>query len=124
VERSQHDFLEKYPADSPPKVDAYLDTVVSYGYIAAGIGSTPYHPIVYITARLVRATDSTVLMQDAISYNPVGPYAHNSQSVTIPPDPNYQFSNFDALAADPDKAVQGMQTALTQSAKTFGELLK
>lgn len=124
ADRSKHDFLEKYPADQEPKVDAYLDLVISYGYIAAGVGKAPYRPIVYLTARLVRASDASVLMQDAVSYNPVGPFGKNSQSITLPPDPTYQFADFDTLAADPNKAAKGMETALGLSSRTFGQLLK
>lgn len=124
ADRSKHSFLEKYPVDQEPKVDAYLDVVINYGYIAAGIGAAPYRPMVYLTARLVRASDATVLMQDAVSYNPVGPYGQNSESITLPPDPTYQFTNFDALAADPNKATKGMETALGLSSRTFGQLLK
>ena len=46
-QRQGSDFAGSYPVGSEPKVDAYLDLVVTgYGYIAAGIGnSTPYRPI-------------------------------------------------------------------------------
>lgn len=125
VERTGKEFLQSYPPPgSEPKVDAYLDLVVSYGYIAAGIGSTPYRPNVYVTARLIRASDSAVLMQDAVSYNPVGPYAANSKAVSIPPDPNFQFSNFDSLVGNPGLAVKGMQTSIVQSTKIIGQRLQ
>lgn len=124
VERTEQDFLKKYPSESEPKVDAYLDIVLSYGYVAAGIGSTPYRPIVYVTTRLVRASDSSVLMQDAVAYNRVGPYGANSKAVTIPPDQAYSFSNFEKLVSDPTTAVQGMQVAISQSVKPIGQMLK
>jgi hypothetical protein len=123
-ERPKKDFLEKYPADQEPKVDAYLDLVVNYGYMSAGIGATPYRPTVFAGARLVKASDSSVLMKDLVIYNPVGPYGGNKQAVTIAPDPAYSFSTFDKLVADPATAVKGMQTALQQSVKTVGQLLK
>ncbi len=125
AERAGKEFLASYPAtESEPKIDAYLDLVVSYGYVAAGIGSTPYRPNVYVTARLVRASDAHVLMQEAVSYNPVGPYAKNSKSVTIQPDPAFQFANFDALVGNPETAVKGLQTSLVSSIKPIGESLK
>lgn len=124
VERPSQDFLKTYPPENEPKVDAYLDLVLSYGYVAAGIGSTPYRPVVYVTARLVRASDASVLMQDAVSYNRVGPYAANSKALTIPPDPAYSFANFDRLVGDPATAVQGMEISITQSVKPIGQLLK
>ncbi len=122
--RSKQDFLEKYPADQEPKVDAYLDLVVNYGYISAGIGATPYRPTVFANARLVKASDSSVLMKDLVIYNPVGPYGANQEAVTIPPDPTYSFSTFDELVRDPAAAVKGMQVALQESVKTVGQLLK
>jgi hypothetical protein len=124
VQRTKHGFEDKYPVESEPKVDAYLDLVVSYGYITAGVGSTPYRPIVYMTARLVRATDATVLMQDAVSYNAIGPYGANKKAITLAPDPTYQFPNFDKLVGDPATAVKGMQVSLERSASTLGQLLK
>jgi hypothetical protein len=123
-ERPKTSFLEKYPSDQEPKVDAWLDLVINYGYIAAGIGSTPYRPTAYTSARLVRASDSAVLMQDLVIYNPVGPYGANQQAVTIAPDPAYQFADFTALAGDPALAVKGMQASLQESTKTVGQLLK
>lgn len=124
TERPSQEFLKTYPTEIEPKVDAYLDLVLSYGYIAAGIGATPYRPSVYVTARLVRASDASVLMQDAVAYNRVGPYGANSKALTIPPDPAYSFSNFDKLVGDPTTAVQGMQVAISQSVKPIGQLLK
>jgi hypothetical protein len=122
--RPKQDFLEKYPTDQEPKVDAYLDVVVNYGYISAGIGATPYRPTVFASARLVKASDSSVLMKDLVIYNPVGPYGVNQQAVTIPPDPAYSFPTIDKLVADPGTAVKGMQLALQESVKTVGQLLK
>ena len=80
-------FLASYPpgaADQP--IDAYLDLIVgAYGYIAAGLqDSAPYRPIFIVSARLTRARDKTVLMQDAVVYNPLNP---NDRVVTIAPMP-------------------------------------
>lgn len=124
----QAEFATRYPTDAEPKVDAYLDLVtVGYGYVAAGIGSsTPYRPQFGIRVRLVRARDSAVLMQDVIVYNLInqnggGPY---SKAVTIAPDPNYQFKDFDTLIAQPEGAVNGLRVAINQSADTVSQLLK
>jgi hypothetical protein len=124
----QAEFATRYPTETEPKVDAYLDLVtLGYGYIAAGIGSnTPYRPQVGIRARLVRARDSAVLMQDAIIYNQVGNQAgsFSGKSVTIAPDPSYQFKDFDALIGQPESEVNGLRLALNQSAETVGQLLQ
>ncbi len=123
-QHDQAEFASHYPTDKEPKVDAYLDLVtMGYGYIAAGIGgNTPYRPQVGIRARLVRARDSAILMQDEVIYNQVGP--SSGKAVTIAPDPSYQFRDFDALIAQPEGAVNGLRVAIDQSAETVGLLLK
>jgi len=121
--RSGNDLLKVYPKGGQPGVDAYLDLAVfSYGYVAAGIGdSTPYRPFLTASCRLVRASDSAVLMEDTIAYNPVGPV---QKAVTLSPDPNFSFKDFDTLTADPGVAVQGLNTALTASANSIGTLVQ
>jgi hypothetical protein len=121
VKRDGSDFIEKYPTDA--SVDAYLDLVaITYGYIASGVGdSAPYRPRLSLRARLVSAKDSSVLMQDAVLYNPLGPV---DKTVTIPADPAMQFKDFDALAASPQVAVKGLRVATEQSAQTIAKLLQ
>jgi hypothetical protein len=125
LKRDKAEFETHYPNDDGTKVDAYLDLVtIGCGYVAAGIGSsTPYRPVFIVRARLVRAKDSSVLMQDVVAYNPVnaGP---NVRAITIPPDPAYSFTDFDTLVADPTKAAKGLQTAIEQSTQTVSTLLK
>lgn len=123
VTRAKADFLEQYPAVAEAKGDVYLDmVVVSYGYIAAGIGSsTPYRPSFSVRCKLVRARDNVVLMQDTIVYNPIGP---TSNMVTIAPDADYVFKDFDSLMADPPKAVQGLQVAVQKTTQDIGVLLR
>jgi hypothetical protein len=121
AQRDQPDFLKQYP---PAAVDAYLDVVgLAYGYIAAGITSTlPYRPFVTLRVRLVKAQDSSVLMQDFVVYNPVGP-AIPPHIVTIAPDPAQQYVDFDSLVADPPGAIKGMQTATDKTVETVDKLL-
>jgi hypothetical protein len=123
VTRSKADFLEQYPSAAEARGDVYLDTVVvNYGYIAAGIGSsTPYRPSFSVRCKLVRAKDNAVLMQDTIVYNPIGP---TSNMVTIAPDSDYVFKDFDTLMADPPKAVQGLQVAVQKTTQDIGVLLR
>jgi hypothetical protein len=125
VARPSAKFLEKYPTAGD--VDAYLDLVVTnYGYVSAGIGSsTPYRPLFLMQVRLVNAKTSSVLMQDSILYNPVGPAVGNGQkAVTISPAPMYEFPDFDRLEATPQTAVEGLRDAAYQSADSVGNLLK
>lgn len=122
VKHDKAAFLDHYPPVEDTQIDAYLDVVViGYGYIAAGISSSnPYRPAVIVKAKLVRAKDTSVLMQDQIFYNPVNT---PKKTITLSPDPKYTFVDFDALMGDPDRAVEGMQVSLKESARTVGTLL-
>jgi len=121
MKRDGSSFVDKYPTDAA--VDAYLDLVAPvYGYIANGVGdSAPYRPRFVVQARLVSAKDSSVLMQDRVLYNPLGP---DNTAVTIPADPALQFKDFDALTASPQVAVKGLRVATEQSAQTIAKLLQ
>ncbi|HXC54016.1 MAG TPA: hypothetical protein VNU97_01855 [Rhizomicrobium sp.] len=119
--RSGSGLLKDYPKGGD--VDAYLDVAVfNYGYIAAGIAkSNPYRPFVNVRCRLVRASDSAVLMEDSIIYNPIGA---PQKTVTLSPDPAYAFADFDTLTADPALAVKGLDAALTGTATAIGTLVQ
>ncbi len=123
AERRQDKFVDKYPTGSS---DAYLDLVVmNYGYSAAGIGnSTPYRPIVSLQVRLVRASDSSVLMQDTVLYNPYNAAGGTANAITISPNPSYEFTTFSELESKPDMAVRGLEDAIHQSAAAVGNLLR
>ena len=127
VERVKKDgFLEKYPSTDETNVDAYLDVIVlDYGYMAAGThDSTPYRPRVTMRCQLVRASDSTVLMQDAVVYNPLGGPRRQDTTVTLTPDPAYSFSNMSTLEASPNQAAEGLEVALGKVASAVGALLQ
>ena len=123
--RSGASFLKAYPKGDDNKVDAYLDVVVNgYGYIAAGIGSsTPYRPIDILQVRLVRAMDSKVLMEDTVVYNPVAP-ALPTNIVTVSPNPDFTFQDFDALTADRVAMSKGLKDSVDQSADAVAKLLR
>jgi hypothetical protein len=123
VNRSKADFVASYPKGPANGVDAYLDIVAQgYGYIAAGISAkTPYRPDISLKARLVEAKDSSVLMQEAVAYNPV---SVTKDVITITPDAEYEFKDFDALVADPNKATTGLKMAMQHSAEMVATLLK
>jgi len=123
VKRDSFDFLAHYPTDAESKVDAYLDLVTTaYGYAAAGVrASTPYRPAFVVRAKLVRASDASVLMQDLVIYNPINA---TKKAITIAPDASYQFKDFDALVADPENAAKGLRVAIEQSTLTMTKLLK
>jgi hypothetical protein len=122
VSREKSGFLKTFPTE--PGVDAYLDvssTPDGFGYVAAGIGaSQPYRPFVWVNCKLVRASDSSVLMEDAVMYNPIG----DGKWVTISPDPAYAFPDFDNLTAHPDQAAAGVNTSLQKTADQIGMLMR
>lgn len=118
----QGKWLASYPHTNEPPVDAYLDVaVLDYGYIAAGIGKQPYRPFVQLMVKLVRASDSAVLMQDTIFYNPLGA---PRKVVTVAPDSAYAFDDADALYAAPEHAVEGVDKAFVQTADALSNLLR
>ncbi len=123
MDHKKPNFVDHYPADKEPKVDAYLDVLeLGYGYLAAGISSSnPYRPAFAVRAKLVRAKDNAVLMQDIVIYNPLG---NPKNAITLTPDPNYHFTDFDTLVGSPDDAVKGLQIATEQSAQTLASLVK
>ena len=125
VPRKEGEALKTYPAAAETGADAYLDiTGMNYGYVAAGIGkSTPYRPFVYLNCKLVRASDSSVLMQDAIFYDPVAPFGQG-KNVSISPDPDYTFVDFDAMEAAPDKVVSGLDASMHTTTDALGRLLR
>lgn len=124
VNRPDDKFLKTYP-EPRDGVDAYLDVVfagANYGYVAAGIGkSTPYRPYAYVNCRLVRASDGATLMQDIVLDNSVNV---PKDVVTVSANPDYSFTNFDALNGDPNKAVAGMNDAFRRTADSIGNLLR
>jgi len=119
---TSHKFLPTYPPQGEVKTDAYLDIIVgAYGYYASGIAdSTPYRPAFSARARLVRAKDASVLMQDTVVYNPLGRVEH---FVSIAPDPAAQYVHYDQLLADPVKAAGYLRTAEEKSADALAGLL-
>jgi hypothetical protein len=121
VKREKQGFLKAYPKGTDVQGDAHLDIVMYYGYIASGM-ATPYRPFVSVNAKLVRASDNALLMQKSVFYNPLNGAPENT--VTIAPDPAYEFADFDALTADPAKAAKGLDTAIEQVATAMGTLLK
>lgn len=124
VARPDGDFLKRYPA-SGNHVDAYLDIAFSgsgYGYVAAGMASsTPFRPFVYLTCRLVRASDGATLMRDTVLDNSINA---QKNAVAVSANPAYEFTNFDMLNAHPKRAAAGMDDAFQKTANAIGDLLR
>ena len=119
--RPGDEFLASYPGSSEA-INAYLDVRTQYGYIAAGLGkSNPYRPAFWARARLVDGQSSAVLMEDTVMYNPLG---SPKNIITIAPDPAEQFTDFDAMMANPPGAIAGLKTAESKSAEALAKLLR
>lgn len=115
-------FQKKYPQSA--KVDAFLDIKIPYyGYIAVDTSDrTPYRPAMKSNIRLVRKSDSAVLMEDTIFYGALQNQT-SVQNVTIAPHTMDRFTDFDDLTRDPKKAVAYIETGFDRSANAIGRLL-
>lgn len=116
------EFQKKYPQSA--NVDAFLDVQIPYyGYVAVDTSdSTPYRPAMRSNVRLVRKTDSSILMEDAVFYGALENNT-NVQNVTIAPHSMDRFTDFDDLTRDPKKAVAFIETGFDRSANAIGKLL-
>ena len=119
--RSGFGYFEDYGTLSG--ADAWLDCVgLQWGYAAAGVGADqPYRPTVWAKCQLVRAADRTVLMREIVMYNS---FSRSAAFVSVSPDPAYAFVDTDALVADPDRMIAGIDTALRGTARAFANRLK
>lgn len=117
---AQPSFRSRYP-DADGSVDAYLDIYSDLiGYVATS-ASTPYRPTVNLNVRLVRARDHKVLYQDRIAYNAFG---DGDGAITLPAARGYEFSHYDDLTAQPDRAVEGLQVAIRATGETLARQLR
>lgn len=118
--RPKRDFLPAYPG-AADGAEAYLDVaVMNYGYMSSGAGQ-PFRPMVAAKVRLVRASDSSTLMENQIVYNPLNTVAG---IITLPPNPQFAFNNRSDLLADPTRLAAGIEDALNQVATTAAQLLR
>lgn len=118
--REKRVFHEDYPEGEAGQ--AHLDVVFSnYGYQRPD-GNTPWRPFADVQVRLVDAADPNVVhMDNRIQYNSL---FEPEGIVTISPDVEYAFEQFDDLEADLETMVTGMEEALVEVAKTVATLLK
>jgi hypothetical protein len=115
------DFLEGYALANAPQVDAYLDLYANLvGYTAAG-ATTAYRPTVRVGAKLVRAADQQTLYTDHIWYNPFG---EPKDSITLTANTQFDYGDFDALMADSQRAVTGLQEAIKATSEALGQQLR
>ena len=117
--------IELLELDADPTAepgDAILDIAgVGYGYQLVG-GNTQWRPFVVATVRLVDSLDpQTILMENQVHYNPV---ATSEAVVNIPPHEDYAFEDVKAIEANPQKASEGLELALEETAKAIANLLE
>ncbi len=115
-------FLSVYPPASPGGPQSYLDLVLhEYGYVASS-ALYPYQPYVVVSARLVRARDSSVLMEHIVAYNGSGRFMQ--ANTTIPADPKFDIDDSDTFIAQPDVTAAGLQAAMDAAADAVAALLR
>jgi len=119
-DRPKRDFLVSYPT-ADGNTDAYLDVVVVYGYLSAGM-LQPFRPHVTARVRLVSAADpSVILMDNVVVYNGM---ASEPGYIVLTPNPDYAFKDRAALLAEPDRLAAGIEEALNDVADTIARLLQ
>jgi hypothetical protein len=102
------EFLPDYAAVQPA-ADAYLDIVFRQAGYSAQHPSTPYVPTFWVPVRLVESKTNRVLYSTLLVYGEPNKFL---ESVNVPPDRSYSFSNFDQLMSQSPRAVEGLQKAL------------
>ena len=104
VERAKRGYLRSLP--SQITADTLLDvTVTAYGYSEAH-GDTVWRPTIALRCRLVRPSDGKVLMESAIESNA---FPRTKGATKLTPLDDYSFKTFDAILADPDRALAGLR---------------
>ena len=118
-DRAAPGFLETYDGLASD-ADAYLDiATTTYGYLSSGAGK-PWRPSFSCEVQLVSKTDGTVLMKNAIVYNPLTP---REGVIQLTPDTRYNFRNIKEIQENPEKAVAGLEDAMMKVADTIATLL-
>lgn len=110
---SRRDFLKTYGtgADRDAVLDIYAST---YGFIALSDASgAPFRASAGVRARLIRARDRSVLMQDAVAISGIDSDAKAPDGVSLDAG---EFHDFVEIEANPGRAVAGLRGALSAAA--------
>lgn len=105
-----------------PASHAHLQVTMDFvGYAAAGAGDAqPYRPTVAISAELLDAGGEVVLFRDQILYhNVIG----SKTAIVLEPSPDYVYPDFGALKKDGPRIVEGLRSAVRDSARKLGAQL-
>jgi len=93
----------------------------AYGYQQVG-GTKMWRPYVVISVKMYDAKDPTkVLLDNHVEYNAVVP---GELTVNVPGDEAYGFDSVEAIEANPQKAAEGLRTALQAAAHATAQLLR
>jgi hypothetical protein len=124
VPRADAAFLNQYPTGL--NATAVLDIVIDqFGYFAQRCYGErrefAYRPWLNARARLVRATDSAVLMRRTFTVSPT--CFGRRGGVYVELDSKYHFADFENLEANPDLARDGLYEAINQLGTAIAGLL-
>lgn len=129
--RVETTYALSYPPEQMPAPDAWLDCYVpGWGYRTMSFGteggSDAYGPAILSTCRLVRHTDRSTLMEGKFVYgNDLTSGGRDREIIAdIPRDPGFAFETSDKLVEEPERAVRGLNTAISKLAQTIGSTLK
>lgn len=111
------------PSEELPENVADVESVFdiatsSYGYLNS---NGAWRPHVWTNVLLTRVADNTILLQKRIHLND---FLTRGNRVTIPRNETYAWKNFDSLEAEPEKVIEGLEDALSTTAKEIASLFE
>jgi hypothetical protein len=115
----REEFVEDYPALGA-KPGVLLDVVpVAVGYWNK-YPDGPFRPWVVLAYREYDPAQRKVVATGRIG---TGPAIDRSPMIAVPADDQFAFASFDALTADPQRAVAGMKSAIQKVAQALSQKL-
>jgi hypothetical protein len=116
VTRPKPEILKSYDGLDPAP-DAYIDVVLNWsGYFTAS-PTADYVPALRTLVRVVKRQSKEIAYQELINY---GYEMRGSRSINLSADGKFNFGNFNALMADPDRALEGMRLGIPLIARQVG----
>ena len=80
-----------------------------------------WRPAVHADVKMIDALTGKTLMENRISYNPIG---GQQGVVTIAPNPAYAFGDRESMVSQPERLAEGIDDALKQVAETAVRLMR
>ncbi|MDB5804086.1 MAG: hypothetical protein JWN73_1408 [Betaproteobacteria bacterium] len=116
VARPKPEILKSYDGlDAAP--DAYIDVVLNWSGYFTSSPTADYVPAMRALVRVVRRQSKEIAYQELINY---GYEMRVGQSINLTAEGKYNFGNFSALMADPDRALEGMRYGIPLIARQVG----